>query len=257
MAHEAPTPVRRSFYRQLCIPLILLAAASTAAAQGSPPFLTDDPGTPGPKRWEIDVGLTLQSRPDEYLLETPSININYGIGKRIQLSYETSWSIAGVGGSTESGPGNSQFGVKWRFLDHPGAPLDVSIYPQFNFNPVSTQEFGLLDRDIELILPVQMEAYPGSFNVVFEIGYLADFTEIDSFKYGVVVGRSLGRVNIGAEIQGESDIDLSDNQLIINVGTTVDLARRHSLEAAVGASPLRGSSEDPKFTAYLGVEFRF
>jgi hypothetical protein len=36
--------------------LILFFSATSAFAQGAPPFYTNDPGTPGPLNWEINLG---------------------------------------------------------------------------------------------------------------------------------------------------------------------------------------------------------
>ena len=40
-----------------------------ALAQGGPPFLTDDPGTPGDGRWEINLAFTSEIRPSEELYD--------------------------------------------------------------------------------------------------------------------------------------------------------------------------------------------
>jgi hypothetical protein len=237
-----------------CVCILLLTVASAGHAQGGPPYLTDDPGTPGPKRWEINLALTLDRRQAEYLLQAPDIDINYGVGNRIQLKYETAWSIAGVSGeSKKSALGNSHFGIKWRFLARESAPLDVSTYPQFDFNPISSEEFGLLDRGSELLLPVEIARSFGHLDVDAEIGYKVAFGEPDSFIYGVIAAHSIGRVTAGAEIHGVASDDPSDDELVFNVGVVVELTRHHNLLASMGRS-LRGSSAEPDLLAYLGVQ---
>ena len=57
-------------------------------AQGGPPLLTDDPGTPGNRNWEINIASTQFFSPRENEIETPLLDINYGLGDRIQLKYE-------------------------------------------------------------------------------------------------------------------------------------------------------------------------
>ena len=57
-------------------------------AQGGPPLLTDDPGTPGNRNWEINIASTQFFSPGENEVETPLLDINYGLGDRIQLKYE-------------------------------------------------------------------------------------------------------------------------------------------------------------------------
>jgi hypothetical protein len=65
-----------------------LAASALAAAQGGPPLRTDDPGTPGNENWEVNVGVTTELRSTQREFEAPNLDINYGLGDRIQLKYE-------------------------------------------------------------------------------------------------------------------------------------------------------------------------
>ena len=58
------------------------------AAQGGPPLRTDDPGTPGNRNWEINVASTQFWSKSAREFESPLLDINYGLGDRIQLKYE-------------------------------------------------------------------------------------------------------------------------------------------------------------------------
>jgi hypothetical protein len=49
---------------------------------------TDDPGTPGNRTWEINIACTQTFSPIEREIETPLLDINYGLGDRIQLKFE-------------------------------------------------------------------------------------------------------------------------------------------------------------------------
>ena len=92
---------------------------TSSFAQGGPPMLTDDPGTPGAGVLEIYLSYIEQKTRQERLRIVPHVDFNYGLGEQIQLKYETSWllSEAPDGGGTKSGLDNSLLGVKWRFLD--------------------------------------------------------------------------------------------------------------------------------------------
>ena len=46
---------------------------------------TDDPGTPGNNNWEVNVAYTLERTTDFNVYSVPSVDINYGVGPRIQL----------------------------------------------------------------------------------------------------------------------------------------------------------------------------
>src|SRR5436190_8802827 len=60
-------------------------------AQGGPPLLTDDPGTPGNGNSELNLAFTLERFRHESLYEAPLLDFNYGVGERIQLKIELPW----------------------------------------------------------------------------------------------------------------------------------------------------------------------
>src|SRR5436190_5177815 len=98
--------------------LALFLAARAGLSQGGPPFATDDPGTPGNRRWEVNLAFTVETREREHTFETPLLDANYGLGDRIQLKVEIPWIVQHTeGAGTDRGLGNLLFGAKWRFLD--------------------------------------------------------------------------------------------------------------------------------------------
>jgi hypothetical protein len=61
--------------------LLVVAIARRCAAQGGPPMITDDPGTPGNRKWEINLAVALEHRLGETSLDLPAIDLNYGVGE--------------------------------------------------------------------------------------------------------------------------------------------------------------------------------
>ena len=55
---------------------------------GSPPMHVDDTDTPGDKTWEINIGMEAEWAGGEHAIEAPIADINYGIGDRVQITYE-------------------------------------------------------------------------------------------------------------------------------------------------------------------------
>ena len=47
-------------------------------------MITDDPGTPGNRKWEINLAAALEHRPGETLLDLPAIDLNYGVGENMR-----------------------------------------------------------------------------------------------------------------------------------------------------------------------------
>src|SRR5438045_231098 len=122
----------RSVARNLAWIALILGLTAEVFAQGGPPLLTDDPGTPGNRNWEINIAATHFRTAEEREIEVPLLDINYGLGDRIQLKYEVPYLFD----SDERAPyrralGNSLIGVKWRFFqkcDENG--WNISTYPQ-------------------------------------------------------------------------------------------------------------------------------
>jgi hypothetical protein len=73
------------------IPVGIFLAASSAFARGGPPYYTNDPGTPGNLNWEINLGYMPFLYAHQSVSHTPDVDINFGIGDRIQLTYENAW----------------------------------------------------------------------------------------------------------------------------------------------------------------------
>jgi hypothetical protein len=67
---------------------VVSAGASLAHAPGGLPFISDDPGTPGNRQWEINVGWIGNHNPGASSYQLPDIDIIYGWGDRIQHKYK-------------------------------------------------------------------------------------------------------------------------------------------------------------------------
>src|ERR1700677_1664457 len=71
-----------------CVIVLFALGPGTAAAQAGPPFLTNDPGTPGNANWEINLGSMQTIARGVSSYQTPQIDLNFGVGDRVQLTYE-------------------------------------------------------------------------------------------------------------------------------------------------------------------------
>jgi len=190
----------------LCLILAALAGFSTPAlGQGGPPFRSDDPDTPGNKNWEINTVLNGERNPSQGDYEAPNIDINYGLGNKIQLKYEVPLSIEesrGPSGHVAAGLGNSLLGVKLRFYaHHPKTPdpvtggkaesiFGVSTYPQLLLsNPTSSVRRGIVDPGPQFLAPLEVNARIGPIRMSGEVGYWITNKHLsDSWIRGVIVG---------------------------------------------------------------------
>ncbi len=239
--------------------LTLLSLIYAGPASAGPPLLTDDTGTPGDKKWEINIAYTLDKRHTEATHETPIIDLNYGVGDNIQLKYEVPWVVFhenGVG--TESGLGNSVVGVKWRFLDEKRDGVAMSVYPQFEFNnPTTSADRGIVKEGTILRLPVQVSKKLGPVWTNAEVGYALHQHNPDEWFYGLIVQHDiLENLSLMGEIHGDSTKDFKRNEIVFNIGTQWDFSKKYGLLASVGRSFRSGASGDLNLRLYLGLQIR-
>jgi hypothetical protein len=232
----------------------LLLAAGRARAQGGPPLFTDDPGTPGAGRWEINVAFTLDRTSASREIGAPLVDANYGWGERLQLKVEIPWIVADddVEGR-RSGLGNPLFGVKWRFLDEDKAGVAVSTYPQLGFNLVSSSaDRGLVERETSFLLPVSAVKRIGPVSLDVEAGRLFR-TGGGFWVWGVAIGHDFEKVEALAELFGTSASEAADRRMVVNVGGRFRMGEGATLLFSVGGSVYDG--QGPRHVvAYLGVQ---
>jgi hypothetical protein len=259
-----------------------LLLSRTVLAQGGPPFRTDDPETPGNRQWEINLGFIGERSFDEGSYSTPNIDLNYGLGDRIQLKCEVPLSIQEWRVDmphVAAGLGNSLMGVKWRFYEtraetkRPGKPprdkasFAMSVYPQLVLNNhTSSVRRGIADPAPQLLLPIEANAKLGPIRIVGEVGYW--FTRKgfpnsppDSWTRGLIVGHGFkNKTELYLELHDELAIDGSTQQSTIGIGGRQPIARDGKIlflgmggRSLGAATPTNGQ---PNWIAYFGIQFR-
>ena len=243
--------------------LILLLGFVTIApicfAQGGPPMITDDPGTPGNRKWEINVGFTQESRAKENNFQTPDFDFNYGAGDRLQLNFEIPVAMRSANSSVESGLGNSKIGVKWRFLGETPSGLAVSTYPHVIFNnPTSAVRRGLADDGWQVFLPIQASQRLGKFQLNGEAGYNIQQKLPNEIWLGLVAGYDASeRVQLLGELHSIEVRRFGENESVFDLGRRVKLTKLYTLLFTAGRA-LPGSTDDqPSFFVYAGLQFTF
>ena len=240
--------------------LILAVFPLLSTAQGGPPFITDDPGTPGDGNWEINVAFTTERHPDERIFNTPILDINYGLGPRIQLKYQVPYLVVGTNGSpTRSGLGKSLAGVKWRFFENEERGLEISTYPQLEFdNPTSSAERGLVDGGVRFFLPIEVTKKVGPVEINPEIGYWFAGNPGAAWATGVVVARQVSkRLELDGEFYATADTHGADHWTTFGGGGRFKLSGPMVLLFMAGRSFRGPASGQPQLFGYLGMQFQF
>jgi hypothetical protein len=261
--------------------VVLPLVARPAFAQGGPPFRSDDPDTPGNRNWEINFGLLGNRNPFAGSYEVPNIDLNYGLGHRVQLKFEIPLSVTetrGDDGHVAAGPGNSLLGVKWRFYAHhpkseggkpPGereSTFGLSVYPQLALNnPTRSVDRDLAEPGPQFLLPMEGSVVIGPVKASAELGYW--FTPKDiprSWIRGVVVGHEFRKdLELYGEFYDQKEVGGTAlkpalRETTLGVGGRVPITHGGRFRvigmgghSVISATPTNGQ---PGWIAYVGIQ---
>jgi Putative MetA-pathway of phenol degradation len=233
-------------------------SVSSASAQGGPPYYTNDPGTPGPFNWEINLGYMPFYYSGQSVSHTPDVDINFGVGERIQLTYENAWlRVQNPASKAEFGLGQSNPGVKWRFYDAGENGLSVSVFPQFFLNnPNDAVQRGITPPTNSFLLPFEFSKKFGPVDVDYELGYQAVHKGPDGWLMGLVVGHEFTpKFELDAEIYAQGTFHPSEYQPTIDFGARYKIHSPVILLVMAGRSFEPARSNQPYFVGYFGLQF--
>ncbi|MGB9490366.1 MAG: hypothetical protein WCA92_07865 [Terriglobales bacterium] len=240
--------------------LILAALSLPLMAQGGPPFITNDPGTPGDLNWEINVMTYAERHPAARIFNAPILDLNYGVGSRVQLTYEVPYLVEGADGSpTRTGLGKSLPGVKWRFYDSDEKKLALSVFPQLEFNnPTDSLRRGLVGYNTRFYLPVEISKKVGPIEVNPEVGYIFASHSGAAWFNGLVVLREVNkRMELAGEFYNSANTDGTNHWNTFDAGGRYILGEHYILLFMAGRSLTGASPSQPSFFGYLGMQFLF
>lgn len=242
-------------HRLRLVLLALLLSPFAARAQGGPPFLTNDPGTPGDAHWEINVAAaqTLEHDTDSY--QVPQFDFNYGVGERVQLTYEVPYVVDTMPGqSHHSGWSNGYPGLKWRFLDQGEGGWQVSTFPQVETGAaVPAQQRGIASAGPRFLLPFEAARKVGPVDLDVEAGYYFPKQGLRERIIGLVAGHAFSdRLELDGELYDDRAIGGAPRYTLLDLGGRYQLSRGFNALFMAGRSVTGGGG--PTFNGYFGVQ---
>jgi hypothetical protein len=240
---------------------LFLACSRLALGQGGPPLLTDDPGTPGNRNWEINTSSVVILSREDRAIQGPLLDINYGVGDRIQLKYQAAyiWDSDGIG-KFRGAVGNSLMGVKWRFYEeHREGGWNVSTYPQIEINnPDDSYKRGMVELGPRFLLPVEVTRSFGSLDVNLEVGYWFNKKASNERILGLAFGHQCTqRLECLAEVYDDVLLGGPERATTFDFGGRYQIHRRLLLLFMAGRSfgDFSGRhTNQPYFISYFGLQ---
>lgn len=124
-------------------------------ATAGPPFLTDDPVPTEYRHYELYTFATVdKSAGIATTTAAPAVEFNWGALPNLQISFSIPYTFLSVptatsatlpqsiAGATVSGIGDTEFGVKFRFLQETAGRPQMSFYPSVEF-PTGNRSNGI------------------------------------------------------------------------------------------------------------------
>ena len=260
-AHRAlSSAFRIALFGVIAIIAWLLPAAAPAFAQGGPPLVTNDPGTPGPKNWEINLGVMQVLRHNTDEVQVPQIDLNYGVGDRIQLTYEVPfvWQSS-TSQPNATGWSNGYPGVKWRFLDRGENGWNMSTFPQVEFaGPRDSSKTGIADAGTRFLLPIEVTHPLGPLHVDFEVGYYFPVRSPQT-RNERILGLALGhtfskKLEAIGEVYNDEVMGGEPHDTYFDAGGRYQFHKGLLLLFMAGRSFSGNSSGQPNFIGYVGLQ---
>jgi hypothetical protein len=233
--------------------VFLCAMASVAWA--GPPYQTDDPEPAETGRWELFLAAYAGAEAGGSLGGGPQLELNYGVAPDWQLSAapQLSWSLPGGGGGTY-GLGDTQLGVKYRFLHEGDRCPQAAFYPQVVL-PSGDADRGLGAGRAQLFLPLWFQKSWGAWTNFGGGGYWFDrgAGQKDWVFIGDALQRDLGeRFSVGGELFFHSAAQEDDaDGLGANLAVLYHLGKDDHLVCSAGRDMGIGNTT---FTGYLAYQ---
>lgn len=246
--------------RKLILAILLFCRAQVVQAQGGPPMITDDPGTPGNGHFENNFAIAFEHRPNELSIDLPAIDLNYGLGEHIQLTLQTAYVVLKRHGhGAVGGLGSTEAAMKWRFLDEETSGVSMSMFPRIIFNAVqSSARRGLAEESTRGQVPMQVARKIGPIDLDFEFGPFFRTVGRGEWLYGIVGGIDLSKTTtMMMELHGTARTNFTRDTLIVNVGLRQKLTEACILITSLGQEVRTPEDESRALIGYCGVQILY
>ena len=228
---------------------------------GSPPMISDDTGTPGDRRWEINLSANGDFAGDTHRIEAPLLDINYGVGDALQLKFEIPYVFLANRDDNAADPqavkrahgvGDSTLGIKYRFYDNKDTGLSLALYPQVRFRTPGANR-AVSEEKTVVILPLLLTREFEMASITTNVGVVHG----DKSRYFASIGagtRLSNQLALLGEIVGNNLNARDERQILLNLGVRRKLSETRSISASIGHDIQAGG--DRPLHRYFSVSFQ-
>ena len=240
--------------------LVVLLGGSLTVLAG-PPFVTDDPEPVDCQQWEFYVASQHTKTAAGWSGTAPHIELNYGVISNVQLHLIAPMAYdAPTGVRTQYGSGDTELGVKYRFVQETERMPQVGIFPLVEI-PTGSESDGLGAGHVQAFLPLWLQKSFDEWTVYGGGGYginPGEGNENWGFE-GVVLQRQVAKnILLGGEFYHRTAMQTDGRgDTAFNIGTVIDCTEHQHLLLSAGRS-IEGPTDFQGYIAYqltFGPEF--
>ena len=237
--------------------LILGFWAVTHIAQAGPPYVTDDPEPVEHKHCEIYLASQLAHDSSGWSGTSPHVEINYGVIPNLQLHLIAPVAFsAPADGSRQFGYGDTELGIKYRFLQETARLPMAGVFPLVEL-PTGDAARGLGAGHPQVFLPLWLQKSSGPWTTYGGGGYWIN-PGAGNRNWGLVGWlvqcQLTSKLAVGTEIFHETaKTEGGNSDTRFNVGTIFDFSPTYHLLLSAGHT-IQGPSG---FQAYVAFQVTF
>jgi len=234
----------------------LLLVTGTSLVAG-PPFRTDDPEPVALGHAEFYLTWMGVRSPDGQAISAPLLEFNYGVLPNLQLHVVAPYAqVRPVGEVWARGYGDTEFGLKYRFIEEQEGMPQVGIFPMVEV-PTGAAERGLGTGHTTVYLPIWLQKSFGKWTTYGGYGWWRNPGEGQrNWTYaGWLLQREVSEsLTLGGEMFRATTSTVDGRASVgYNLGAIVNLSERHHLLMSIGKN-LSGPTETHY---YLGYQLTF
>lgn len=237
--------------------LALLLNLLARPVLAGPPFVTDDPEPVELHHWEVYIASIDAHDRDGTTGTAPHVEVNYGAVPNVQVHLIAPLAYNHPsGGSTTFGYGDTELGVKYRFLQENRSRPQVGIFPLLEV-PTGSSSRGLGSGHLLMFLPVWIQKSWGPWTTYGGGGYWRNpgAGNKDYWLTGWELQRDLSKfLTLGGEIYHTTPSEEGgESSTIINLGGFYNFDEGHHLLFSAGT----GIHGPNLFSGYLAYQWTF
>ncbi len=247
----------------LLLPLAAFAQSTQERSTRQQSVQEQNPQTaPAPQQFSVTVAGQYTTRNVETAGAAPSLDLGYSVTPDLYLHFYQPYAFDRVsGGKTNWGPGDTEIGVRYRFIqpDDNGWRPGVVFYPLVDF-PTGDVNKNLGTGDTHFFLPLWFGKIIGLYTVYGGGGYwynrghnYKDWWYFD----GGAQRRITDSLRLGVDVFHATSSKTGLKETTgVNFGGAYDLTANHHLLFSAGRG-IQNANDTNQFTAYLGYQITF